>query len=101
MADGGELTEACLVAIMGTALSVFIIRFGGEVLDRLMAGLISSGMYEVSSTWQTGSQESLVNLFYIVGALPCVLGLIVAYLMTQRKTEIDTGQYTGEGEFLQ
>ena len=101
MADGGELIEAILVAIMGTAVSVFLIRFGGEVLDRLLAGLISSGMYEVSATWQTGSQESLVNLFYIVCALPCILGLIVAYLMTQRRTEIDTGQHISEGDFFQ
>lgn len=101
MADGGELIEAVLMAIIGTSLSVFMIRFGGEVLDRIVTGFMNAGLYEISSTWQTGAQESLINVFYIIAMLPCILGIVAGYLRTQRTTEIDVGQYVTEGDYLQ
>lgn len=101
MADSGKLFESILVAIMGSSLSLFMIRMGGETMDRLINGLIGAGVYSVSSEWQHGFDSSLINLFYIVCMLPCVLGLIVAYLITQSKTGVDTGQYISEGDFLQ
>ena len=101
MADGGELIESVLMAIMGTALSVFMVRMGGETMDRLMTGLIRSGVYSVPTEWQHGFDAALINLFYVVCILPCLLGIVIGYLRTQKTTEVDVGQYITEGDYLQ
>lgn len=100
MADGGELMESVLIATIGTALSAFMIRFGGEVMDRFITGFVEVGMYDIPTEWQTGSQESLINLFYIVCMIPCVLSILVAYLRTQKTTESDTPQFQSGGGYL-
>lgn len=99
MADMGELVESVMIAVLGCGLSLFMSRFGGEVIDRLISGFMNVGMYEIAEAWQTGSQGSLINLFYIVCMIPAALSIVVAFLRTQKKTESDVAQYiSGPGE---
>ena len=94
--DPGELIESVMIAVLGCCLSLFLSRFGGEVMDRLLSGFVEVGMYDITEIWQTGSQESLINLFYIVCMIPAVLSIVIAFLRTQKKTEYDVAQFSTE-----
>lgn len=96
--SGSDVLESAIIAITGCFLSIVLLRFLGEILDRLVEGLISVGMYEVGTAWQSGNTESLMNIFYIACMSPAVLSIVVAFLRTQKKTERDMGQFATEPE---
>lgn len=76
--------------IVGCFISVVLLRFLGEILDRVIAALMDAGVYEVTSTWQT-DPSALINLFYIVCMLPAVISIIVGILRSQHRTQFDLG----------
>lgn len=95
-----ELFESLIIATVGVFLSVVLIRFIGEVMDKMIAIFQSAGFHNVAEVWQT-SPSLLINLFYIACMLPAILSLILAVLRSQMKTEqeVGIGFAPGEDEF--
>lgn len=94
-----QLFESLVIAITGCFLSLVLIRFMGEVLDRMILIFQNVGMYDVAATWQT-SPGTLINLFYIAAMLPAVVSIILAILRSQMKTEVEVAAgFAAEDEF--
>ena len=96
MADASDVVESVLIAVAGCTLSLLMSRIGGETMDRLVTGFVKAGMFEIPAIWQHTFQSSLINIFYVVCMLPAVLGIVVGFLRSQKKTEYDVAQYQFE-----
>jgi len=96
--NASDSAEAVMIALLGCSLSLFMARFGGEVMDRMISGFMEAGLYDVTGLWQSGNIATLSDLFYVVCMIPAALSIIVGYLHTQKKTEVDTAQFQYGGE---
>lgn len=85
-----ELFEAAIAMIVGTFITIIMVRYLGQTLDLMVATLIDVGIYDVSPVWQT-DPSALINLFYVICMLPMVLGFYTGIMLTQRKTEVSVG----------
>lgn len=93
MADASDIAESVMIMILGCSLSLFMTRFGGETIDRMISGFMEAGVYDVTAIWQSSNIEVLTDLFYVVCMIPAALSIVVAFLRTQKKTEQDTAMY--------
>jgi len=85
-----KLFESGIIMITGCFISIVLIRFLGQVLDQVVAALVSVGAYEVPPEWQT-DPSTLINLFYIICMLPAVISIILGILRTQEKVGVAVG----------
>ena len=85
-----KLFESGIIMISGCFISVVLIRFLGEVLDRIVEALIDAGAYEVPPVWQT-DPSTLINLFYVICMLPAVIGIILGILRSQERVGVAVG----------
>lgn len=88
---GKALMESVISAVVGCFITLILIRFIGEILDRIMLGFMKIGMFSVSPEWQTNPPDTLINLFYIVALMPMLLGILLGILRSQMKTEHEMG----------
>jgi MFS superfamily sulfate permease-like transporter len=86
-----NLFESGIIMITGCFISVALIRFLGEVMDRIVATLIDVGVYDVPPEWQT-DPGTLINLFYIICMMPAVISIILGILRSQQRVGVAVGE---------
>lgn len=85
-----KLFESGIIMITGCFISVVLLRFLGEVLDKTVAALVDVGLYDVPPQWQT-DPSFLINLFYIICMLPAIVSIILGILRSQQKVGLAVG----------
>lgn len=93
-----QLFESLVIAIIGCFMSIVLIRFVGEVLDKMILIFQNAGFHNVAGVWQT-SPSLLINLFYIACMLPAIVSLVLAVLRSQMKVEVEVAAGFAEDEF--
>jgi hypothetical protein len=86
-----NLFESIIIMITGCFISVVLVRFLGQVMDRVVNALVNVGVYDVPAEWQT-DPSNLINLFYIICMLPAVISIALGILRSQQKVGVAVGR---------
>ena len=85
-----KLFESGIIMIAGCFISIVLLRFLGEVLDKTVAAFVDVGLYDVPPQWQT-DPSFLINLFYIICMLPAIVSIILGILRSQQNVGLAVG----------
>lgn len=94
----GKLFESISIATIGVFFSLILLRFVAMSLDQILLTYQEIGIFDVNAQWQS-SPQTLIDLFYIAAMLPAVLGIILAIMRSQMKTEAQLQTGFTEDEF--
>ena len=85
-----NLFTSITAVITGSFITIVLLRFLGEVMDRVQASFMDSGLYDVGTDW-IGSVDTIYDVFYWACYVPLAVSIIYAFL-NAKKQHVETSQ---------
>ena len=94
MAEDG-LFQSVIAIITGSFITLLLLRYLGETMDRITSSFGNAGLFDVSDKW-IGSMDTMFDLFYLACWTPFLITVVYSYMNVRRKrTETQMSDFEG------